>query len=160
MLAGFTRLATQLGVSAEAVLGEWPACADQAGRADVVVCHHVVDNGPRSQPARDAVPWPLQAHRAHRGRCDRGNPRTGVVPGREDCERPGMQASFQLSNPTGYAQWIRRRLCLPPSRTAEVEAAIAEAGGAAAEGLTAEVTTLWWDIAGTPAVSVDGPPGT
>jgi SAM-dependent methyltransferase len=44
MLDRFAAAAVERGVAHRAVLGPWPAAADQAGRADVVVCHHVLHN--------------------------------------------------------------------------------------------------------------------
>ena len=44
MLESFRRAAERVGVSVEAVPGEWPAVAPQVGVSDVVVCHHVLYN--------------------------------------------------------------------------------------------------------------------
>ena len=184
MLDGFTRLATRLGVEVETVLGEWPACAGEVGPADVVVCHHVVYNVPdlvpfvheltaharrrvvveltRRHPLTGLNPLWLRFHGLTRPDAPTVDDavsvirEAGVTPGRLDWKGPGFELSFQQSSPTAYAQWIRRRLCLPPTRLADVEAAIAEAGGPAAVGSAGQVTTLWWDTAASPGVAPHG----
>ena len=42
MLAAFEASAREAGVTARAVLGSWPEAVDEAGPADVVVCHHAI----------------------------------------------------------------------------------------------------------------------
>ena len=44
LLAGFRADAAARGIEADAVEGSWPAVADAAEAADVVVCHHVLYN--------------------------------------------------------------------------------------------------------------------
>jgi len=42
MLEAFESSAREAGVTARAVLGSWPEAADEAGPADVAVCHHAI----------------------------------------------------------------------------------------------------------------------
>jgi len=42
MLEAFASSAREAGVTARAVLGSWPEAAEEAGPADVVVCHHAI----------------------------------------------------------------------------------------------------------------------
>ncbi len=70
MLAAFESSAREAGVTARAVLGSWPEAADEAGQADVVVCHHAIYRVAEVEPflgaltaaARCRVVLELSAH--------------------------------------------------------------------------------------------------
>lgn len=174
MLAGFVALGARLGAEVEAIEGEWPACAAAVKPADVVTCHHVVYNVPdlapfvaalsghatrrvvveltRRHPLSGLNPLWLEFHgldRPSRPTVEDAIAvirETGVHPAREDWETPAFESAFFERQPAEFTAWIRRRLCLPVGRTAEVAAAIEKAGGPGPISSAREVTTLWWDL--------------
>ncbi len=175
MLEKLSERAVAGGITARTVLGSWPEAAAQAGPADVVTCHHVLYNVPRVQPfvaaltraARRTVVAEMTAEhplvslnalwRRFHGLRRPLSPTAadliqilegmGLRPGHETWRRPGGRdyASFdELVDVT------RRRLCLPPERTAEVADALTDEGidpenpedvGSSGR----DVVTIWWD---------------
>ena len=154
MLDGFTRTAIARRVPHATVLGRWPVAADRAGRADVVVCHHVLHN---------VVDLPAFL-RALTGAADRGvvvemldeHPMAWLDPlwlRFHDLTRPQSATSddavavlhelglrpdvIHWDRPRRLPRdpaWVTQRLCLPASRVDEVAAALgglARAAGAA-----------------------------
>jgi SAM-dependent methyltransferase len=175
MLEKLSERAVAGGITARTVLGSWPEAAAQAGPADVVTCHHVLYNVPRVQPfvaaltrsARRTVVAEMTAQhplvslnalwlRFHGLRRPLSPTAAdliqilegmGLRPGHETWRRPGGRdyASF-----AEMVDVTRRRLCLPPERTAELADALTD------EGIDAEnpedvgssgrdVVTIWWD---------------
>lgn len=158
----FTAKAIELGVEHQAVQGSWPEDAGLVGPADVVVCHHVAYNVPGlAEFARE-----LTAHARGRvvmeltGR----HPRAGLNPIWRhfwDDERPtgptaddaiavlveaGIEPEVERSPrvggnapPSDRVESVRRYLCLPAERDAEIEAVLADHPA-----LPGEVVTLTW----------------
>ncbi len=178
MLAAFESAAGDAGVSVATVNGGWPEVADDAPNADVVVCGHVAYNvadlGPfvraLNDHARRRVVMELTEHHPLSWMNDlwlrfHGLARpTGpssldafeVI--RELDLRPEQGAGNREGDPTGggFARrgdavaLVRRRLCLPPERDAEIAEALGdrllERGGLWAAGPARRVVaTLWWD---------------
>ena len=175
MLEKLSERAVAGGITARTVLGSWPEAAAQAGPADVVTCHHVLYNVPRVQPfvaaltraARRTVVAEMTAEhplvslnalwRRFHGLRRPLSPTAadliqileamGLRPGHETWRRPGGRdyASFDE-----LVDVSRRRLCLPPERTAEVADALTDEGidpenpedvGSSGR----DVVTIWWD---------------
>jgi SAM-dependent methyltransferase len=174
MLALLGERAAAAGVPATLIEGGWPDVAPDAGPADVVTCHHVTYNVPRIEPfltaltetARRTVVVEMTAvHplaslndlwlRFHGLRRPVGPTaddllailaELGIWAEQERWRRPGGTdyASFaELTDVT------RRRLCLPPGRSADVAAALVDSGvdpmhpvdlGSSGR----EVVTIWW----------------
>jgi SAM-dependent methyltransferase len=175
MLEKLSERAVAGGITARTVLGSWPEAAAQAGPADVVTCHHVLYNVPRVRPfvaaltrsARRTVVAEMTAQhplvslnalwlRFHGLRRPLSPTAAdliqilegmGLRPGHETWRRPGGRdyASF-----AEMVDVTRRRLCLPPERTAELADVLTD------EGIDAEnpedvgssgrdVVTIWWD---------------
>jgi 2-polyprenyl-3-methyl-5-hydroxy-6-metoxy-1,4-benzoquinol methylase len=146
MLEVFAADCTGRGVAHRIVLGEWPSVADEAGVADVVLCHHVgyntVDFAPflvaLTMAARRGVVMELTAqhpmawldplwvkfHGVHRGQPATAHDAVevlkemGITPTVTRWDRPARLPSDPA--------WIARRLCLPLDRVDEVVAAMAE----------------------------------
>ncbi len=175
MLASLSERATTAGRPPRLVLGSWPDAASAAGPADVVTCHHVTYNVQQIEPfvaaltnaaRRIVVVEMTAAHplvslnelwlRFHGLRRPQGPTADdllailaalGIDAGYETWLRPvgSDYASFaELTDVT------RRRLCLPPERSAEVARALEESGmdpehptdlGSSGR----EVVTIWWD---------------
>lgn len=167
--------AEQAGTRPRLVLGSWPDAAAQAGQADVVTCHHVTYNVQQIEPflaaltdaARRVVVVEMTAThplvslndlwlKFHGLRRPDGPTAgdllailgaLGIQAGHERWRRPSGTdyASFaELTDVT------RRRLCLPPERTADVGRELRETGidperpvdlGSSGR----EVVTIWWD---------------
>jgi hypothetical protein len=142
MLDVFTATAEARAVAARAVRGVWPAVAAEAGRADVVVSHHVLHNVVDLPPflraltaaARRGVvvemfgehpmAWldPLW-ERFHELR--RPVPATtddAVAVLRELGVEPDVTRWERTNPPRQDPVWVTRRLCLPPERVPEVAA--------------------------------------
>ena len=162
MLAMFAAAAGDRGVPHEEVLGSWPAVAPEVAPADVVVCHHVLYNVP------DVVPF-VQALAGHARRrvvlelTDRhpmvvqaplwqrfhGIDRPSGPSADDACavlaeagievgvERHGLRLPERPREM--LVGFVRRRLCLPASREAEID----EAMGSWNE--DRDLVTLWWD---------------
>lgn len=148
MLAAFAAECERRGVAHRTVHGAWPETAGEAGRADVVVCHHVGYNTPELAPFVAALD-----HAAHRGvvmeltaehptawldplwqrfyglhRAAAATYRdalavlheVGLYPDVQHWERPPRDDA------RAQAELACRRLCLTPDRVDEVAAAIVE----------------------------------
>jgi SAM-dependent methyltransferase len=165
MLEAFHARAGQLGVDADVVEGRWPDAAQRAPIADVVVCWHVLHNVGDLAPFAQA----LDAHARRRVVIEMGatHPLAWLTPywrrfhrldrpdGPTDAhaiaalrdvgievDTASWDASVSLASADldAAAAFVRRRLCLPAARDAEVRAALAELGVPA----TRRVTALWW----------------
>jgi SAM-dependent methyltransferase len=174
MLALLGERAATAGRPARLVEGTWPEAAAGAGLADVVTCHHVAYNAQRIEPFLTALTaaarrivvvemtdvhplvslndlW-LRFHGLQRPLGPSADDllailgALGIAARHERWRRPGGAdyASFdELTDVT------RRRLCLPPSRSADVASALTESGidpgrpvdlGSSGR----EVVTIWW----------------
>jgi SAM-dependent methyltransferase len=146
MLEVFSADCAARGVSHRAVLGEWPAVADEAGIADVVVCHHVGYNTVDFPPflvaltmmarrgvvmeltARHPMAWldPLwvKFHDLHRPEPATADDAVAVL------EELGISPTVtRWERPPALpedAEWVAKRLCLPVERAGEVAEALAE----------------------------------
>ncbi len=172
MLSAFAERARAAGVEYEIIRGEWPDVALQAPVCDVVVCNHVFYNAPDldefvraltararvrvvveltpDHPTSDMNPLWLRFHGLVRptepaadDAMDVIRETLGVEPSRADWTAP---PGGSLPREAMVA-WIRRRLCLPADRDAEVEEAIA-GGLDDHDGIvnfgSRQVVTLWW----------------
>jgi SAM-dependent methyltransferase len=175
MLEKLSERAAAGGITARTVLGSWPEAAAQAGPADVVTCHHVLYNVPRVQPfvaaltrsARRTVVAEMTAQhplvslnalwlRFHGLRRPLSPTAAdliqilegmGLRPGHETWRRPGGRDYASVAE---MVDVTRRRLCLPPERTAAVADALTDEGidpenpeDAGSSGR--DVVTIWWD---------------
>ena len=167
MLARFTAAAdaADVGVDVRAIRASWPEAADQAGRSDVVVCHHVLYN------VADVVPFVRALTSAARRRVvvelTAEHPQTalnplwrhfhglerptgptaddaaavleelGIRPEVERFSGPRRQAEVDRKDLVAFA---RRRLCLPAERDPEVDALLPENAGLPRR----ELACLWW----------------
>jgi SAM-dependent methyltransferase len=174
MLDLLAERAQAAGVQARLVTGQWPQVAAQAGTADVVTCQHVVYNVPEIEPFLAALT--AAARRIVVIELSPAHPLVSLNPlwlrfhGLVRPVRPtaddllailaamGVRASSQRwSRPGGrdYASFAeltdvtRRRLCLPPERSAEVATALTDLGldpshpvdlGSSGR----ELVTIWW----------------
>jgi SAM-dependent methyltransferase len=175
MLGLLAGRAAEAGAAARTVHGRWPDVAAQVPPADVVTCHHVVFNVPDLGPFLEA----LTAHARRRVVIETAaaHPLTSLNPlwlrfhGLKRPDRPTAGDTLAIlaamgRNP-GHTEWsrpaeadyrsmaelvevTRRRLCLPPERAAEVEAALVELGikpgqprdlGSSGR----DVVTIWWE---------------
>lgn len=148
MLAAFAAECDRRGVTHRTVHGPWPEAAGEAGKADVVVCHHVGYNTAELAPfvaALDAA-----AHRGVVVELTAAHPTAWLDPLWErfhGLHRPaaatyrdalavlhevGLQPDVQhwdrppRDDTRAQAALACRRLCLGPDRVDEVAAAIAE----------------------------------
>ncbi len=166
MLANFASAAAGLGVGHDEVEGTWPDVAGVVAPADVVVCHHVVYNVAAIGPFVSA----LTGHAGRRvvveltGR----HPMSGLDPlwarfwGLPRPDEPSAELLVEVVRETGrdpvvttttrpagtsevhdadQVALVRRRLCLDPSRDADVRAALVELGPTATT-----LVTVSWDV--------------
>lgn len=189
MLAELAIRAARRGLDLTTIVGRWPDVASRAHRADVVVCSHVLYNVPDLGPfvlalhehARRRVVLEITAHHPLSGlnplwRRFHGIERPehptwedarsairalGIDPRCEVYPRPtaSSAASFEA-----LIEVTRIRLCLPPSRDAEVAAALIEGGADSTNPETwsvgeATLVALWWDAASqdVPSARKQGP---
>jgi SAM-dependent methyltransferase len=160
MLASFVSTAAARGVPHATVLGRWPDCAEAAGRADVVVSHHVLHNVVELPPflaaltrvarrgvvvemlAEHPMAWldPLWVRFHGLRRPPSAGTDDAVAVLRELGVEPGVTRWERTSAPRQDPAWVTRRLCLPAARTAEVAAAL--------DGLVRPrlAATLRWEI--------------
>ena len=166
MLAAFAARAGRLGVAHDEIEGRWPDVAPAAPACDVVACHHVVYN------VADIVGFVAALTACARRRVvvemtavhplTWMNPLWAQLHGLARPTQPTVETFVALLAEQGIAaavtRWtgrrgptqsedvatVRRRLCLPPERDAEVAAAL--------EGLPPsfdrEFATGWWDAPG------------
>jgi len=175
MLGLLAGRAGEAGLAARTVHGRWPDAAGQVGPADVVTCHHVVFNVPGLGPFLDA----LTGHARRRVVVETAaaHPLTSLNPlwlrfhGLKRPDRPTAADTIGILAAMGreprHTEWsrpaaadyrsmaelvevTRRRLCLPPERAGEVEAALVELGinpgqpgdlGSSGR----DVVTIWWE---------------
>ncbi|MGQ0575182.1 MAG: class I SAM-dependent methyltransferase [Pseudonocardia sp.] len=146
MLDAFATDAAARGVAHTTVPGRWPDVAAAAGRADVVVCHHVLHNVVDLPPFVTALtaaasrgvvvemlerhpmawldPLWLRFHGLHRPPPVTTDDAVAVL--REVGVVAEVTSWERVTAPRQDAASITRRLCLPPDREAEVVAALAE----------------------------------
>jgi SAM-dependent methyltransferase len=175
MLGLLTERARSAGLEPVAVLGRWPDIAAQVLPADVVTSHHVLFNVPDLQPFLAA----LSGHARRRVVIETAaaHPLVSLNPlwlrfhGLKRPERPTvsdvMDILAAMGLQPGHTEWsrpaeadyqsmaelvdvTRRRLCLPPERASEVEAALVDLGtdpghpgdlGSSGR----DVVTIWWE---------------
>jgi ubiquinone/menaquinone biosynthesis C-methylase UbiE len=175
MLGLLAERASAAGLAASLVPGSWPAVAGQVAAADLVTCHNVVYNVPDLAPflaeltrhARRRVvlemtaAHPLAAlnplwQRFH-GLTRPDGPTAADLLG--ILAAMGLAAEHTEVTRTAYADYqslaelvevTRRRLCLPPERAGEVEAALLDLGvdpelpddlGSSGR----QQVTIWWE---------------
>jgi SAM-dependent methyltransferase len=166
--------AEQAGMRARLVRGIWPAVADEAGRADLVTCHHVTYNvkdiraflAALTRAARRLVVVEMTAThpltslndlwlKFHGLRRPDGPTAAdllailaalGIEAGHESWRRP---SGADYANFAELVEVTRRRLCLAPDRADDVGRALRAAGvdpdHAVDLGSSGrEVVTIWW----------------
>jgi len=164
MLAGFAARADELGVDHVEVVGRWPDVSAEVSPADVVVCNHVLYNV--ADLAAFALALTAHARRRVVVEVTSTHPRSGQAPlwrHFHNLDRPTgptaddavavlVEAGLDVSSEAFLAPprldrsrdaWVglvRRHLCLPPERDAEVEALLP----ADAELGFRDVVALWW----------------
>lgn len=175
MLGLLAERARAAGLDTRVILGSWPDAAGQAAIADVVTSHHVLFNVPGLEPflralashARRRVvieiatvhpltslnPLWLQFHGIRRPEAPTAADvldilsAMGLRARHTEWNRP---AEADYTNMRELAEVTRRRLCLPPERASEVEAALLDQGthpgcpgdlGSSGR----EVVTIWWE---------------
>jgi SAM-dependent methyltransferase len=175
MLGLLAGRAGEVDLAARMVHGRWPDVAGQVGPADVVTCHHVVFNVPDLGPFLDALtgharrrvvvetaavhpltslnPLWLRFHGLKRPEGPTAADTIGILaamgrnPGHTEWSRP---AAADYRSMAELVEVTRRRLCLPPERAGEVEAALVELGinpgqpgdlGSSGR----DVVTIWWE---------------
>jgi SAM-dependent methyltransferase len=175
MLALLADRAAAAGLVPVLVRGSWPEAAPRAGPADVVTCHNVVYNAPQIEPFLDALT--TAARRLVVLEMTAAHPLTSLndlwfrFHGLRRPEGPtaddllailaalGIQASharWHRATGNDYASFddlvdvTRRRLCLPPERSAEVARALEDSGIDAVSpcdlGTSGrDLVTVWWD---------------
>ena len=144
MLDRFADTAAERGVEHRSVLGRWPDVGAEAGRADVVVCHHVLHNVVDLPPflvalARAArrgvvvemftehpLAWldPLWARFHGLRRPPSATADDAVAVLREIGVQPAVTRWDRARLPRHDPGLVARRLCLPASREPEVAAAL------------------------------------
>lgn len=144
MLEVFAAQARARGLPARTVLGRWPDCADAAGRADVVVSHHVLHNVVDLPPfvraltaaagrgvvvemlGQHPMAWldPLweRFHDLHRPPPATTDDAVAVL--RELGVDPAVTRWERATPARQDPVWVTRRLCLPVERVPEVAAAL------------------------------------
>jgi Methyltransferase domain len=180
-LAEFRRQARRVGVASRSMAGVWPDVAPRAPVVDVVVCNHVAYNVGDLAPfalalhaharrrvvmeitKRHPTAWMADLWLRFHGleRPTRPNAEDAVSLLRELGLPVRRHAAVQARGAGGFARredavaWIRRRLCLDPSRDPEVASALGdrlvhEGGLWSARPPAEAVVTLWWDVDGGP----------
>ena len=155
-------------VRLQAVKGVWPEAAARVRPADVVVCANVAYNVPElgafvqalTARARRRVVLELTTRHPQEPlnwlwerfwrlpRPVRPTAEDAAAVVREAVGGPVAEARWQRANHSSSppdpeeVAWLRRRLCLDPSRDAEVAAALAQRPG---EGADREMATFWWE---------------
>ena len=185
MLDLLSRRAAASGTTPRLVTGTWPDVAAEAGKADVVTCHHVAYNVPEIEPflaaltaaARRVVvlemtathplvslnPLWLRFHGLVRPTGPTADDllavlaAMGIRAGSERWQRPGGPDYETFAELTDVT---RRRLCLPPERADEVREALAESGIDPEHPVDLgssgrDVVTIWWDAPANAGVCPD-----
>lgn len=165
LLDAFVELASARGVSHRAVLGSWPAVAEEVEPADVCVSHHVLYNvadlGPfvsaLTSHARRRVVVELTAthpqsslndlwrhfHRLERPRGPTGDDAIAVLAEigiDAHVERWTSPSFHDRSHRQHVIESVRRRLCLSPERDPEISELLDGSGFMAPR----EMVTIWW----------------
>jgi SAM-dependent methyltransferase len=155
------------------VAGRWPEVAAATPEADVVVCHHVLYNVPDLSPFVGALRRHARRRVVLELTCEHPlsplNPYWRVLRGMQRPDRPtaedALAALAELGVRPRVHRWhrppvesgfdatverVRRGLCLPASRRAEVADALRRHGVDEAHpgGPGADVVTVWWDEPG------------
>jgi SAM-dependent methyltransferase len=175
MLKLLTERASLIGVDLCTVTGRWPDVAADLAPADVVTCHHVLYNVGDIAPFLEALT--CHARRRVVVEITAAHPLASLNPlwlrfhGLVRPTRPTSADLLEIVATMGLAarhtEWsrpaeadyasfdelvavTRRRLCLPPERASEVEAALLEmgirAGQPADMGSSGrDVVTIWWE---------------
>jgi hypothetical protein len=182
MLEGFLANAAAAGVQARAVTGAWPEASASVEPADVVIAGHVLYNIPELEPfaraldeharrrvvveltQRHPLDWMrdlwLRFHDLERPHGPTADDAVAVLHDiglqleREDRLVAGHQVSGGFARREDAVHTIRKRLCLPADRDADIAEAL---GGRLHEtdGLwdvgpeERTVVTLWWDSSGS-----------
>jgi SAM-dependent methyltransferase len=174
MLAQLDGRARETGLEPRLLPGRWPDVADQAAPADLVTCHHVLFNVPDLVPFIEA----LTRHSRRQVVVELTavhplislNPLWLLFHGVKRPEGPAATDVLAILDamglPAGHTKWnrpaqadyatgselvetTRRRLCLPPERASDVEAALREAGHLSLPpdlGTSGRsVVTIWWE---------------
>ena len=166
MLAALAAAAAERGVCHVEHVGRWPDVAPEVPAADVVVCHHVFYNVP--DLAAFALALTDHARRRAVTELTATHPLTAQGPlwrhfhGIERPEGPTVELAVAVLEEAGLsvtvepfassprprpprAEWVafvRRRLCLPPERDAEVDALLPPDDALLRP---RQVATVWWD---------------
>ena len=167
--------AARHGVVPRLITGTWPAAAADAGRADVVTCHHVSFNVAEIEPFLSALTaaarrvvvlemtavhplvalnelW-LRFHGLVRPTGPTADDLLAILAAmgiRAESERWVRPGGRDYGSLAELADVTRRRLCLPPERSGEVGQALVDSGvdpdTPADPGSSGrEVVTIWWD---------------
>ena len=175
MLTLLAERAGAIGLDLGTVAGQWPVVSGQVPPADVVTCHHVLYNVPDVEPFLTA----LTSHARRRVVVETTmvHPLTVLSPlwlRFHGLTRPAgptaadlLAILSEMGLKAGHTEWsrpaeadyasfpelvdvTRRRLCLPPERAGEVEAALLDMGivrerpgdlGSSGR----DVVTIWWE---------------
>jgi SAM-dependent methyltransferase len=166
MLAALAAAADERGVAHAEHVGRWPDVAPTVPPADVVVCHHVFYNVP--DLAAFARALGDHARRRVVAELTATHPLTPQAPlwrhfhGIDRPEGPTAELAVAVLEEAGLpataepsaapprlhsdrAEWVafvRRRLCLPPERDAEIDALLPKHVG---ELQPRPAVTVWWD---------------
>lgn len=175
MLGMLAQRAAVARLNAEVINGRWPDVAPEVPPADLVTCHHVVYNVPDLAPFLAA----LTSHARRRvvAELTEVHPLASLNPlwlrfhGLERPSGPAATDVLRILAAMGvqarHTEWsrpaeadyhsvaelvevTRRRLCLPPERAGEVEAALQDLAGGAEHladlGTSSRnVVTIWWE---------------
>jgi SAM-dependent methyltransferase len=176
MLALLGERAAAAGREARLIQGSWPEAAVEAGPADVVTCHHVTYNVQRIEPFLTALTaaagrlvvvemtathpltslnelW-LKFHGLRRPDGPTADDLLAILGAlgiSADQERWRRQGGPDYASFEELTDVTRRRLCLPPERSADVGQALLGAGidpehpvdlGSSGR----EVVTIWWTV--------------
>jgi SAM-dependent methyltransferase len=166
--------AARLGAAVTTVTGRWPDVAARVGAADVVTCHHVVYNVADIEPFVAALTE--RARRRVVVEMTARHPLASLNPlwqrfhGLRRPDGPAAEDLLAILHALGlgvevrtwtrqpmpeyatFAELVevtRRRLCLPPERGGEVEAALRESGADSGELVDLgssgrDLVTIWW----------------
>jgi SAM-dependent methyltransferase len=178
MLAQLAERAAVAGVTARTVTGKWPDAAPAAGPADVVTCYHVLYNVADVEPFVSALtrcarrlvvveltarhplqplnPLWLRFHGLQRPDSPTAADLVVILEAmglKPRCQEWRGEHGRNYASLAELADVTRRRLCLPPERSAEVAQALVEAGAepdhpAGPAGLPSpgrDLVTIWWD---------------
>lgn len=169
MLHAFALEAEAVGAAHREIEGRWPDVAAEAPRCDVVVCHHVVYNVP------DLAPFLVALTAAARRRVvielTVTHPMVTLGPlwrrfhGIDRPHGPAVEDLLRIADHLGLdyraevwcasgeplprpdvIRTVRKRLCLPPERDPDIDAALPQGfsllGGFLAG--SARIATVWW----------------